>query len=170
MNCLRAMPVCLLVNDKGIESTFYKTPRPSARVLTLSHAPTPKHDYSLRNSILLLPCSVVYYIVSVLFLLSFWCHCMAINVSIQYNGGLLPDIILSTQCYLYRGTRLNAMKKFCICSLWSHLNVFMLRRSRRVLICILLMILYHYFYGTALYCVLYTTILLGGCWSFVKYV
>ena len=25
---------------------------------------------------------------------------MAINVSIQYNGGLLPDIILLTQCYL----------------------------------------------------------------------
>ena len=44
MNCLRAMPVCSLVNDKGIESTFYKAPRPSARVLTLSHAPTPKHD------------------------------------------------------------------------------------------------------------------------------
>ena len=43
-NCLRALPVCLLVNDKGIESTFYKAPRPSARVLTLSHAPTPKHD------------------------------------------------------------------------------------------------------------------------------
>ena len=42
MNCLRAMPVCSLVNDKGIESTFYKAPRPSARVLTLSHAPTPK--------------------------------------------------------------------------------------------------------------------------------
>ena len=43
-NCLRALPVCLLVNDKGIESTFYKAPRPSARVLTLSHAPTSKHD------------------------------------------------------------------------------------------------------------------------------
>ena len=24
---------------------------------------------------------------------------MAINVNVQYNGGLLPDIILSTQCY-----------------------------------------------------------------------
>ena len=24
---------------------------------------------------------------------------MAINVSVQYNGGLLPDIILLTQCY-----------------------------------------------------------------------
>ena len=31
--------------------------------------------------------------VSVLFLLFFWCPCMAINVSVQYNGGLLPDII-----------------------------------------------------------------------------
>ena len=37
---------------------------------------------------------------------------MAINVSVQYNGGLLPDIILLTQCYCHRGTRLNAMKSF----------------------------------------------------------
>ena len=67
---------------------------------------------------------------------------MAINVSVQYNGGLLPDIILLTQCYCHRGTRLNAMKRFCICSLRSHLNVLtffppdwgMLRRSRCVLI------------------------------------
>ena len=29
---------------------------------------------------------------------------MAINVNVQYNGGLLPDIILLTQCYLHRGT------------------------------------------------------------------
>ena len=34
----------------------------------------------------------------------------------QYNGGLLPDIIL-TQCSFHRGTRLNSMKRFCICSL-----------------------------------------------------
>ena len=46
-NCLRALPVCSLVNDKGIESTFYKAPRPSARVLTLSHAPTPKQKIRL---------------------------------------------------------------------------------------------------------------------------
>ena len=39
---------------------------------------------------------------------------MAINVSVQYNGGLLPDIMLLTQCYYHRGTRLNAMKRFCI--------------------------------------------------------
>ena len=67
---------------------------------------------------------------------------MVINVSVQYNGGLLPDIILLTQCYFHRGTRLNAMKRFCICSLRSNLNVLtfsppnwgMLRRSRCVLI------------------------------------
>ena len=49
----------------------------------------------------------------------FWCPCMAINVNVQYNGGFLPDIILWTQCYLHRGTCLNAsMKRFCIiCSL-----------------------------------------------------
>ena len=43
--------------------------------------------------------------------------CMAINVSVQYSGGLLPDIILLTQGYYHRGIRLNAMKRFCICSL-----------------------------------------------------
>ena len=54
----------------------------------------------------------------VLFCLPFcWCPCMAINVSVQYDGGFLPDIILLTQCYYHRGTRLNAMKRFCICSL-----------------------------------------------------
>ena len=51
-----------------------------------------------------------------IFSLFFWCPCMAINVSVQYNGGLLPDIILLTQSYYHRGTRLNAMKRFCICS------------------------------------------------------
>ena len=38
---------------------------------------------------------------------------------VQYNGGLLPDIILLTQGYYHRGTRLNAMKRFCICSLYD---------------------------------------------------
>ena len=28
-----------------------------------------------------------------------WCPCMAINVSVQYDGGILPDIVLLTQCY-----------------------------------------------------------------------
>ena len=40
----------------------------------------------------------VLYIVSVLFLLFVWCPCMAINVSVQYDGGPLPDIMLLTQC------------------------------------------------------------------------
>ena len=54
-----------------------------------------------------------YYIVSVLFFLFVWCPGMAIN-KCQYNGGLLPDIILLTQSYYHddRGTRLNAMKSF----------------------------------------------------------
>ena len=73
--------------------------------------------YSLCNNILLLPCVMVYYIVSGLFLLFFWCPCMAINVNVQYNGGLLPDIKLLTECYFHRGTRLNTMKRFCICIL-----------------------------------------------------
>ena len=46
----------------------------------------------------------------ILFLMFFWCP-------YKYNGGFLPDIVLLTQCYLHRGTCLNAMKKFCICSL-----------------------------------------------------
>ena len=74
--------------------------------------------YLVCISILLLSRVIVYYIVSCLFLMFFWCPCMAINVNVQYNGGLLPDIILLlTQCYFHRGTRLNAMKRFCICSL-----------------------------------------------------
>ena len=48
---------------------------------------------------------MVYYTVSVL--VFFWCPCMAINVSVQYNGRLLADIILLTQCYFHWGTRLN---------------------------------------------------------------
>ena len=81
----------------------------------------------------------LYCLMHVLFCFPFcWCPCMAINVSVQYDGGFLPDIILLTQCYYHRGTRLNAMKRFCIFSYSSHLNVLtffppdwgMLRRSR----------------------------------------
>ena len=39
---------------------------------------------------------------------------MAINVSVQYNGGFLPDIILLTQGYYHRGTGLNTMLWLCI--------------------------------------------------------
>ena len=50
---------------------------------------------------------------------------MATNAIVQHNGGFLSGVILLTQCYYHRGTRLNAMKRFCICSLelCSHLNV-----------------------------------------------
>ena len=35
---------------------------------------------------------------------------MVINISVKYNGGFLPDIILLTQGYYhYWGTRLNTM-------------------------------------------------------------
>ena len=38
-----------------------------------------------------------------------WWPGMAINVSVQYNGGSLPDIILLTQGYYHWGTYLNDM-------------------------------------------------------------
>ena len=43
--------------------------------------------------------------------------CLAINLSVHHNAGFLPGIILLNQCYDHRGTRLHAMKRFCICSL-----------------------------------------------------
>ena len=46
------------------------------------------------------------------FLSLFWCPCMAIDVSVHFNGGFLPDIILLTLCYDRRGIRLNALKRF----------------------------------------------------------
>ena len=51
-------------------------------------------------------------IASVLFLLFVWCPCMAIDVVSGTTGELLPDIVLLTQCYYHRGTRLNATKIF----------------------------------------------------------
>ena len=35
---------------------------------------------------------------------------MTINVSVQYNGGFLPDIILLTQGYNHRETRFETRK------------------------------------------------------------
>ena len=40
---------------------------------------------------------------------------MAINVSVQYNDGRLPDITLLTQCYYHRGTRLNVSNEDVLC-------------------------------------------------------
>ena len=40
-----------------------------------------------------------------------WWLCMVINISVQYSGGLLPDIILLlTHGYYQWGTRLNTMQ------------------------------------------------------------
>ena len=49
---------------------------------------------------------------------------MAISPSVEYNGGLLPDIILLlTLRYDHRGTQLNAMKTFCLYSQCSLLKI-----------------------------------------------
>ena len=42
---------------------------------------------------------------------------MVINISVQYNGGFLPDSILLTQGYYHWETRLNTMQWLCIYSL-----------------------------------------------------
>ena len=34
---------------------------------------------------------------------------MAINISVQYNGGFSPDVILLTKCYYPRGNRFNTV-------------------------------------------------------------
>ena len=61
--------------------------------------------------------NLFYYVLKMFCFVFVWCPCTAINASVQHNGGFLPEIILLTQCYYHRGTRLNAMKRFCICSL-----------------------------------------------------
>ena len=42
---------------------------------------------------------------------------MVINISVQYSGGPLPDIIPLTQGYYQWGTRLNTMQWLCIYNL-----------------------------------------------------
>ena len=32
---------------------------------------------------------------------SVWCPCMAVNVSVQHNGGFFPGIILLAECYYH---------------------------------------------------------------------
>ena len=86
-------------------------------------------------------CFCLLYVLNIVFVkFFFWCPCVAINVSVRYNGALLPDIILLTQCYYHRGISLNAMKRFWLCSLSmippQGFDIFplcgMLRRSKRV--------------------------------------
>ena len=59
----------------------------------------PRAGLAYHSILLLLLCLMMY---DIFFVLPFfWCPCMAINVSVQYDGGLLPDIILLTQCYYH---------------------------------------------------------------------
>ncbi|CAM9547358.1 unnamed protein product [Ascophyllum nodosum] len=46
-----------------------------------------------------------------------WRLCMVINISVQCNGGLLPDMILLNQGYYQWGARLNIMYWICTYSL-----------------------------------------------------
>ena len=43
--------------------------------------------------------NLFYYVLKMFCFVFVWCPCMAINVSVQYNGGFLLGIILLTQCY-----------------------------------------------------------------------
>ena len=68
----------------------------------------------VQSILLLLPFKLCTTVLS--FVFHVWWPGMAINVvSVQYNGGFLPEIIMLTQVYYHRGTHLNAMKRFCIC-------------------------------------------------------
>ena len=59
---------------------------------------------------------------------------MEFNVSVQYNGGLLPDIILSTQSdAVTLGNPFDTMKRFCLYSQCSHLNLLTLFHLRWML-------------------------------------
>ena len=49
-----------------------------------------------------------------------------IHISVEYNGGFLPDIILLTQCYYYRETRLNTMEWLCLYSLCNTGSILLL--------------------------------------------
>ena len=59
---------------------------------------------------------IVFVFVKVLFGVPAWRLKIKVT-SAQHNGGILSDVIVLTQCYYHQGTRLNAMKRFCLCSL-----------------------------------------------------
>ena len=48
---------------------------------------------------------------------------MVINISVQYNGCLLPDIILLTQGYYHWGTHVNTMQWLCIYSICNRISL-----------------------------------------------
>ena len=62
-----------------------------------------------------------------MFLPLFWCSCMAINVSVQYDGGFLPDILLLILCYyllISSGNPIKCHAEFSsFYSLCSRLNI-----------------------------------------------
>ena len=62
---------------------------------------------------------------------------MAINVSVQYTGGFLPDIILLTQgYYIHSGNSFQMLwKRFCICSLPGTKQQIYTRSGKSVRIC-----------------------------------
>ena len=110
---------------------------------------------------------------------------MAINVSVQHNGGFLPGITLLTQCYHHRGTRLNVMVRFVSAAYDPrsdfYLNAGKPRITTRVrceqltvdvsYCCILLLLCCTVLYCTVLYCtVLYCTVLYCIILSSIKYV
>ena len=71
------------------------------------------------------------YIASVLFLLFFWCPCMAINVSVQYNGTVDPMLFPPGDPFKCHGEVLYLQPLIQP----RRLDIFFpLRRSRRVLI------------------------------------
>ena len=61
----------------------------------------PKPLFLYGSMVLLLPTlTLSSYLCTTVVMLGYdWWLCMVINVSVQHNGGFLPDIILFTQCY-----------------------------------------------------------------------
>ena len=107
MDKLLSSPVISTNEDQRIENFSFFANRNTPKNMQVLHKINTMFTAAL----------MMYYVVDVLLLFCVRCPCMAINVSVRYDGGLLPDIILLTECYYHRGTRLNAMKRFCLCSL-----------------------------------------------------
>ena len=75
-------------------------------ILLFTQAPFRLDDTIIDSSTIL----VTTVCITVVMLSYDWWLCMVINISVQYSGGLLPDIIiLLTQGYYQWGTRLNTM-------------------------------------------------------------
>ena len=87
---------------------------------------------------------------------------MVINIialSVQHNGGFLPGIIPLTLCYYHRGTRSNAMKRFCICSLFFFLVLFYVCF---VLFCLELTLMCFFFFFSCFICLFLSRICLAS--------